>query len=77
MFACFVACDGDVEKDEILVETKVEEDGLDSATTDEQSNSNIEGWFDSTSFLTVSFLYFIVSCDMNATGGRTGGRRNA
>ena len=77
MFVCFVACDGDVEKDEILVETKVEEDGLDGTTTDEQSNSTTEGWFDSTCFLVVSFLYFIVSCDMIATGGRTGGQEKS
>ena len=76
MFACLVACDGDVEKDEILVETKVEEDGLDSTTTDEQSNSTIEGWFDSTCFLSHSCTLLLV-CDMNTAGGRTGGSEKA
>ena len=64
---CVVACDGEEEKDELLVDTKVEEDGLEdtTTTTEDQSNSNSEGWFNSTVFQLVFLkllLYCIVSC---------------
>ena len=44
MFVCVLVCDSEVEKDEILVETKVEEDGLEDTTTSGQvDSSNSEG----------------------------------